>query len=161
MARAFTSFLDRLNDRRPGPLSLERAFSAQGVTLTDPRSWSGIREDDGGVVIAIRLAHVRSSVDGFSCLLWSPLDERSRDSNDEPHMEERLAHCRLAARAGTAAGLLVDGMAEHVQLGSMVTMNVEKRQNRYWAKWGFAARVSARPFASRWAGERMPMMAAA
>ena len=43
MARAFTSFLDRLNDRRPGPLSLERAFSAQGVTLTDPRSWSGIR----------------------------------------------------------------------------------------------------------------------
>lgn len=161
MRRVLTSFLDRLHERTSGAVSLEHAFSVQGVTLNDPASWSGIRWDDGGVVIAVRRADVRSTVDGFSCLLWSPLAERRRDSGDEPRMEERLAHCRLAARAGTAAGLLVDGMAEHVQLGSMVTMNVEKRQNRYWAKWGFAARVSARPFASRWAGERMPMMAAA
>ena len=162
MHRTFTSFLDRLNARRNAAgLSLENAFSAQGVTLTDPHSWSGIRDDDGGVVIAIRSPHVRSTIDGFSCLLWSPLGERRRDSSDEPHMEERLAHCRLAALAGTADGLLVDGLAEQVQLGSIVTMHVEKRQNRYWAKWGFASRLSGRPSAWMWAGERMPAMAAA
>jgi hypothetical protein len=159
MRRAFTSFLDRLHDRRP--LSLARAFSAQGVTLSDPRSWSGIRDDDGGVVIAIRRSDVRSNADGFSCLLWSPLAERRRDGGEEPRMEERLAHCRLATRAGTAEGLLVDGTAEDVQLGSIVTMHVEKRQNRYWAKWGFAARFSGRPGALIRAGERMPALAAA
>ena len=151
MRSAFTS----------GPLSLERAFSAQGVELNDPRSWSGIRWDDGGIVIAIRQTEVRSTVDGFSCLLWSPLGERRRASSDEPHMEERLAHCRLAAHAGTAQGLLVDGVDEDVHLGSIVSMHVEKRQNRYWAKWGFASRFSARPRALSWAGERVPAMAAA
>lgn len=159
--RAFTSFLDRLNDRRPGPLSLECAFSAQGVELNHPSSWSGIRWDDGGIVIAIRQTEVRASVDGFTCLLWSPLGERRRDSSDEPRMEERLAHCRLAAHAGTAQGLLVDGTDQDVRLGSIVSMHVEKLQNRYWAKWGFAARFGSRPSISDWAGERVPMMAAA
>lgn len=161
MSLAFTSFLDRLYDRRPGRVSLTQAFSAQGVTLAEPDSWSGIRDDDGGVVIAIRRADIRSSADGFSCLLWSPLAERPRERAAEPRMEERLTHCRVATRAGCADGLLVDGMAEDVQLGSLVTMHVEKRQNRYWAKWGFAARFSGHPIAPGWAVERMPAMAAA
>jgi hypothetical protein len=161
MRHAFTSFLDRLNDRRPGPLSLERAFRVHGVTLTAPGSWSGIRDEDGDVVIAVRRAKVRSTADGFSCLLWSPLDERRSDCSDEPHMEERLAHCRLAARAGGAEGLLVEGMADEVHLGSIVTMHVQKRQNQYWATWGFAARFASRPRAFSWAGAGMPVMAAA
>ena len=161
MRRVLTSFLDRLQERLPGRVSLEHAFTAQGVTLNDPRSWSGIRWDDGGVVIAVRRADVRSTVDGFSCLLWSPLAERRRDSGDEPRMEERLAHCRLAAFAGTADGLLVDGPAEQVQPGAPVAMQVEKRQYSYWATWGFAARVGARRSVSDWAVERMPAMAAA
>lgn len=161
MRHAFTSFLDRLNARHPGPLSLERAFSAQGVELNDPRSWSGIRWNDGGIVIAIRQTEVRASLDGFSCLLWSPLGERRPDSSEEPRMEERLAHCRLAAHAGIAQGLLVDGTGEDVHLGSIVSMQVEKLQNRYWAKWGFVTRFSARPSVLSWAGERVPAMAAA
>ena len=161
MRRAFTSFLDRLHDRRRGSVSLECAFGAQGVTLSDPHSWSGLRDDDGGVVIAIRRADVRATGDGFCCLLWSPLEERRHDGSGEPRMEERLAHCRLAARAGTADGLMVDGSAEEVQLGSLLTMRVDKRQNRYWARWGSVARFGGRPRASSWTGERVPAMAAA
>jgi hypothetical protein len=161
MRRALTSFFDLLHQRRFGTVSLERAFRAQRVTLSDPQSWSGVRADDGTVVIAIRRADVRSTGDGFSCLLWSPIAAR-RDSSDEPRMEERLAHCRLAALAGSADGLLVDPTVADVHLGSLVTIRVEKRPSWYWAKWGAAARFGARPpRAASWAGERMPIMAAA
>lgn len=165
MQRVFTSFLDRLRDRNPGRISLAQAFSAQGVTLREAASWSGIRDDEGSVVIAIHQADIRSMAEGFSCLLWSPPGERGREGTREPRMEDRLAHCRLATWVGIADGLVVGGIGEDVQSGCTVSMRVEKRQNRYWATWGSVAHIVARPAiarpaAARWAGERMPALAA-
>lgn len=166
MQRAFASFIDRLRDHPSGRIPLSQAFRAQGVTLREAASWSGIRDDDGGVVIAIHQADIRSMADGFSCLLWSPPGERSIEALREPRMEDRLAHCRLATWVGIADGLIVGGIGEDVQAGFTVAMRVEKRQNRYWATWGSVAHIVARPATTRpavahWAGERMPMMAAA
>ena len=43
-------------------ISRIEAFAAQGVTLAYPsRSWSGVREDDGAVVIAMREGENRST----------------------------------------------------------------------------------------------------
>jgi hypothetical protein len=155
MQRAFPSFFDRR-------LSLEQAFSAQSVTLRDPlRSWSGIRDDDGGVVIAMRSSDIRSTGEGFSCLLWSPPAERRGETTDEARMEERLAHCRLALRAGGAEGLLVSGIEQSVQAGAIVNLHVSKRGNGYWASWGAAARFGSRPGFMSWTSERAPALAAA
>lgn len=61
-----------------------QAFSEQGVTLAYPaRSWSGVREDDGAVVIGMREAEVHVCADGFRCLLWSPVI-RGRHRVDRP-----------------------------------------------------------------------------
>ena len=102
MRRALTSFFDLLHERRFGTVSLERAFRAQRVTLSDPHSWSGVRADDGTVVIAIRRADVRSTGDGFSCLLWSPIAAR-RDSSDEPRMQVPFGWVQRTRPANTVA----------------------------------------------------------
>src|SRR4051812_36227179 len=80
----------------PSRISRIEAFAEQGVSLAyPPRSWSGVREDDGGVVIAIRDGEIHAAVDGLRCLLWSPVIEGATEWVDRPMKEERLSHCRL------------------------------------------------------------------
>lgn len=121
-------------------ISRVQAFADQGVTLAYPgRSWSGVREEDGAVVIAIREGEIQSSFDGFRCLLWSPVIEGATEWLDRPIKEERLRHCRLAAMFGGADGLIVSGASAQVQRGSVIGLRVEKLRGEYWALWGTAA----------------------
>ncbi|HYG54269.1 MAG TPA: hypothetical protein VD965_03120 [Burkholderiales bacterium] len=114
-----------------------QAFSAQGVTLAYPeRSWSGVREDDGAVVIGMREAEVQVSADGFRCLLWSPVIEGATEWLDRPIKQERLGHCRLAIARGGADGLVVCGARAEVEAGFVLALRVEKVGNEYWAFWG-------------------------
>ena len=83
-------------------VSRVQAFAGQGVSLRFPaRSWSGVREDDGAVVIAIREGEVQSAFDGFRCLLWAPVIEGATEWIDRPAKAERLQHCGW--RCSTAA----------------------------------------------------------
>jgi hypothetical protein len=127
--------------RRPfSRISRAQAFAEQGVTLTYPsRSWSGVRDDDGMVVMAIREGEVQSSFDGFRCLLWSPVIEGATQWVDRPIKHERLQHCRLAILHGGAEGFLVGGGAAEVDRGSVLSLRVEKLRGEYWALWGTMA----------------------
>jgi len=123
-------------------LSRLHAFEARGVTLRYPaRSWSGVRLEDGVVVLAIRECDVQGQDEGFSCLLWTPLIEGVMEWADRPSRRERLEHCRLAALHGGAEGLLVCGKAAQVAPNAILALHVEKRRDEYWATWGFAART--------------------
>jgi hypothetical protein len=114
-----------------------QAFSEQGVTLAYPaRSWSGVREDDGAVVIGMREAEVHVCADGFRCLLWSPVIEGATEWIDRPNKEERLGHCRRAFAWGGADGLIVCGTRAEVERGSVLSLRVEKAGAEYWAFWG-------------------------
>ena len=124
-------------------ISRLEAFADQGVTLAYPsRSWSGVRRQDGAVVIAIREGEVQSFVDGFRCLLWSPVIEGATEWVDRPIKDERRGHCRLALLLGGAAGLLVSGGTGEVERGSVLTLRVEKRAAEYWALWGSVVSAS-------------------
>jgi len=132
-----TSALASAGSRR---ISRVQAFADQGVTLAYPaRSWSGVREEDGAVVIAIREGEIQSSFDGFRCLLWSPVIEGATEWLDRPIKQERLRHCRLAVLFGGADGLLVSGTSAQVERGSVIGLRVEKVGGEYWALWGSAA----------------------
>jgi hypothetical protein len=128
--------------RRTVPqVSVAQAFKAQGVDLKYPaRSRSGIRWDDGAVVIAIEEAHVQASADGFFCRLWAPISDTREAPVDWPSMKERLEHCRLAARHGGADGLLIYRRAL-VEADVVLTLHVERRGSEYWASWGSSARA--------------------
>lgn len=121
---------------------LTEAFAAQGVELRFPlRSWSGIRVDDGCVVIAIRDTDVRACLDGFSCILYAPAAECASHPCDRPTWRERREHCRLAALHGVADGLLVCGASARVDERLLLMLRVEKRRTQYWALWGSAAQA--------------------
>lgn len=123
-------------------ISRLEAFAEQGVSLAYPaRSWSGVREDNGGVVIAIREGEVQSAFDGFRCLLWSPVIEGATQWVDRPIKQERLSHCRLAWTFGGADGLIVRGVAAEVDRDTLVPLRVEKVGAEYWAFWGTATCV--------------------
>ena len=123
-------------------LSRAHAFEAQGVTLRYPtRSWSGVRFEDGVVVLALRECDIQGHDEGFSCLLWAPLIEGVTHWADRPSRQERLEHCRLAVVHGGADGLLVCGDAALVEPDALLALRVEKRRDEYWATWGFAART--------------------
>ena len=125
-------------------LPLVQAFAEQGVTLSHPsRSWSGVRELDGAVVIAVREGEVQSSFDGFRCLLWSPVIEGATEWVDRPIKQERLSHCRLAAAFGGADGLLVSGARAEVERDNVFQLRVEKLGAEYWAFWGSLAAADA------------------
>jgi len=123
-----------------GQLSVGQAFRAQGVTLRYPmRSRSGVRSEDGAVVIALERSEIQASADGYRCRLWSPTWETCTAGVNWPSMKERLEHCRLAARHGGADGLLIEQGAM-VEADVVLTMHVEHRGVEYWASWGTAAR---------------------
>ncbi len=118
-------------------ISRVQAFADQGVRLAFPaRSWSGVRASSGGVVIALREAEVQSCLDGFRCLLWTPVIEGATEWVDRPIKAERLAHCRLAAAFGGADGLLARGPGAEMDLGSVLELRIERRGAEYWAFWG-------------------------
>jgi hypothetical protein len=118
-------------------VSRVQAFTEQGVSLRFPaRSWSGVRADDGAVVIAVREAEVQSAFEGFRCLLWAPVIEGATEWIDRPAKGERLQHCRLALLNGGAEGLVVGGPRAEVNADSVLAMRVELREGEYWAFWG-------------------------
>jgi hypothetical protein len=123
-------------------LSRLDAFKAHGVALRYPtRSWSGVRWEDGVVVIAIREADIQVQEEALSCLLWVPVIEGATSWSDSPSKQERLEHCRLAVLHGGADGLIVCGEAARVKADALLSLRVEKRCDRYWATWGPTARV--------------------
>lgn len=132
-------------------MSRAQAFAAQGVTLSYPEhSWSGIRDEDGAVVIAIREADIERAFDGFRCLLWTPAIEGAAQGVYGCARRERLRHCRLAVLHGGADGLLVGRDSAQVERDALLTLRVELRGGEYWAHWGSAASACAltdrRPF---------------
>lgn len=138
-------------------ISRGKAFQARGVYLHGvDSSWSGVRRSDGVVVISIWASAVVSSEGGCSCLLWAPNIEGSRRWSDMPGGRERLEHCQLALKQGSAEGLLVHGepldgyLPEEkartvygVDPQVVVQLRVEQRGAEYWAVWG--AKASERP----------------
>ena len=130
----------------PSRLSRVEAFAEQGVMLAyPPRSWSGVRDIDGAIVIAIREGEVQCAMDGFRCLLWSPVIDGATEWVDRPMKAERLHHCRLAYFFGGADGLLLGG--EHAERvpGGVIPLRVEKLKEEYWGFWGLPARSHELP----------------
>ncbi len=134
-------------------ISRIQAFEEQGVTLVYPsRSWSGIRKDDGSVVIALREGEVHACREGFRCLLWAPVIERATEWVDRPIKAERLEHCRVAAAAGGADALIVRGSVAEVDRGATTGLRVELRRGEYWGYWGTATvGLAERVSPSHWA----------
>jgi len=138
--------MSRLSFKIPR-LSRQQAFAEQGVTLAYPaRSWSGVREDDGAVVFAMRGAEIHTAFDGFRCLLWAPVIEGATEWVDRPAKEERLAHCRRALAHGGADGLVASGAAAEIDRGCVYSLRVEKIGAEYWAFWGALATSEAAVF---------------
>jgi len=105
-----------------------RAFEARGVSLKYPsRSRSGVRADDGAVILAIRARDLRRHGRGSRCVIWKP-DEAAID-----HVE-RLEHCRLAALHGRAEGLITYGEAAKVDPDVVLPIRVVRRGEEYWAE---------------------------
>lgn len=131
-------------------LPRSRAFGARGVWLQDAKtSWSGVRKEDGAVVMALWQASIEA-VDGTcACLLWAPNTDGSRPWSDSAAGRERLEHCKLAMERQGAEGLLVHGEALEGRLPedrartvlgidaeTVVRFKVELRGDEYWASWG-------------------------
>ena len=132
------------------------AFEAQGVALKHPRrSWSGTRQADGTVVLAIREHDVQVHAGGFSCLLWTAVIEGATEWVDRPSKRERLEHCRLALMRGGASGLMVYATRGEVERDAVLTMRVENRDGEYWGSWGSAAR--GRRVSQRYSGQAEPL----
>jgi hypothetical protein len=131
----------RIKPRRILRLSRGMAFAAQGVTLRYPsHSWSGVRGRDGAVVVAIRAADVRVDDHGCSCLLWAPAPGAD-DGVEWASHRERLDHCSLAARHGTAEALLASGEEAAFDAHEVITLRVQRIGREYWARWGSVARA--------------------
>lgn len=131
----------QINLARSRRLSRIMAFGAQGVTLKYPlHSWSGLRGDDGVVVVAIRATDVRVDDYGSSCLLWSPAIDPNGGMERASHLE-RFEHCSLAVRHGTAEALLAYGKDAAFAADEVIALRVVRIGNQYWAKWGSVARA--------------------
>ncbi|HET7597447.1 MAG TPA: hypothetical protein VFK15_10985 [Burkholderiales bacterium] len=120
-------------------ISRIQAFADEGVSLAYPlRSWSGVRDNGGTVVIALREGDVQSCAGGFRCLLWARVIEGATEWVDRPIKKERLGHCRLAVALGGANGLVLHGPAAEVERGSAFSLRVALRGSEYWGYWSSA-----------------------
>lgn len=125
-------------------ISRIQAFADEGVSLAYPlRSWSGVRENGGAVVFALRQADVQACAGGFRCLLWAPVIEGATEWVDRPIKKERLGHCRLAVALGGANALLLYGSAAEVDRGSAFPLRVALRGREYWGYWSSADAATA------------------
>jgi hypothetical protein len=112
-------------------LTRVRAFGERGVTLKFPsRSWSGVRPDDGAVILAMRARDMRTDRHGSRCVL---VGKHSR-TMDRAAAEETLKHCRLAERHGKAEGLLAYGDEAMVDPDVVLSIRVVRRGTEYWAE---------------------------
>ena len=112
-----------------------RAFGARGVKLKYPsRSWSGVRGDDGAVILAIRARDLRRHKRGSRCMLWGPHGLQA--AMDRAAFDERLRHCRLAELRGGAEGLLTYGDDATVDPDVVLSLRVVRRGAEYWAEVG-------------------------
>jgi hypothetical protein len=113
-----------------------KAFEMHGVSPRN-RTWSrgGVRTD-GAVVLALRVDEVQPAGVGKACLLWGPNVGGSRPWSDSPGGQERLEHCRMALERGAAEGLLIYGAkTDRVDAQTVLKLQVEKRDDEYWATW--------------------------
>ena len=109
-----------------------RAFEARGVSLKYPsRSRSGVRADDGAVILAIRARDLRRHRRGSRCVVWAP--DEARGAMD-PVSRDLLEHCRLAALRGNAEGLITYGEAAQVDPNVVLPIRVVRRGAQYWAE---------------------------
>ena len=109
-----------------------RAFEARGVSLKYPsRSRSGVRADDGAVILAIRARDLRRSRRGSRCVVWKPDDARAPLDASRDELRE---HCRLAALRGNAEGLLTYGDASQADPDVVLPLRVVRRGAEYWAE---------------------------
>ena len=125
-----------------------KAFEIRGVPLQS-RTWSrgGVRAEDGVVMLAIPFEDMVKADGANSCLLWAPNVEGSHPWSDKPGGQERLEHCRIALKRGTAEGMFVyskgpegapDGKpapADGVDADHVLQLKVEKRGEEFWATW--------------------------
>jgi hypothetical protein len=113
-----------------------KAFEMHGVSPRN-RTWSrgGVRTD-GAVVLTLRVDEVQPAGVGKACLLWGPNVGGSRPWSDSPGGQERLEHCRMALERGAAEGLLIYGAkTDRVDAQTVLKLQVEKRDDEYWATW--------------------------
>jgi hypothetical protein len=109
-----------------------RAFEARGVALKFPsRSRSGVRADDGAVILAIRARDLRRHRRGSRCVIWKP--DEAHAATDATR-NELLEHCRLAALRGNAEGLLTYGEAAKVDPDVVLPLRIVRRGEEYWAE---------------------------
>ena len=109
-----------------------RAFEARGVSLKYPsRSRSGVRADDGAVILAIRARDLRRHRRGSRCVVWAPGEARGAM---DPVSRDLLEHCRLAALRGNAEGLITYGEAAQVDPDVVLPIRVVRRGAQYWAE---------------------------
>lgn len=109
-----------------------RAFEARGVSLKYPsRSRSGVRADDGAVILAIPARDLRRNRRGSRCVVWKPDDAPAMDAASRA---ELLEHCRLAALRGKAEGLLTYGEPAKVDPDVVLPLRVVRRGDEYWAE---------------------------
>ena len=109
-----------------------RAFEARGVSLKYPsRSRSGVRADDGAVILAIRARDLRRHRRGSRCVIWKPDDARIDPGASR---DELLEHCRLAALRGNAEALLTYGEGAKVDPDVVLPLRVVRRGEEYWAE---------------------------
>lgn len=134
-----------------------KAFEARGVYLQDSRtSWSGVRKEDGKIVMALWADAVETVEGTCRYLLWAPNLGGSRPWSDKPAGRERLELCKRALELGTAEGLLVygQGLAAYlpedkayaihgVDAETVLTFEVEQVGAEFWAKWGTKVAASA------------------
>jgi hypothetical protein len=119
-----------------GLVTRTKAFEMHGVSPRN-RTWSrgGVRTD-GAVVLTLRVDEVQPAAVGKACLLWGPNVAGSRPWSDSPGGQERLEHCRMALERGAAEGLLIYGAkTDRVDAQTVLKLQVEKRDDEYWATW--------------------------
>ena len=131
-------------------VSRRTVFQMRGVNLQEGmRSWGGVRQSDGIVVMSLWADDIRRENGGCSYLLWAPNEGGARPWSDTPGGKERLKHCKLAQERGGAEAILVYGQRQEGFLPEeraksvkgadpdiVVRFQVLLRGEEYWAVWG-------------------------
>jgi hypothetical protein len=73
-------------------------------------------------------------------LLWSPATGLEGELERASH-QERLEHCSLAVRRGTAEALLAYGEGALFDADEAIALLVVRVGTQYWGRWGAAARA--------------------